>query len=71
MEIQEFFIRSILREIKTSEMVLMPHLISRKILVKYSQIEETQCGNYGNLLPYFFGKNFVKPTDVVIELLNS
>ena len=40
MEIQEFFIRSILREIKTSEMVLMPHLIPRKILVTYSQIEE-------------------------------
>ena len=57
MEIQEFFIRSILREIKTSEMVLMPHLISRKILVTYSQIEEKYYKTRSH------SKNFVDSTN--------
>ena len=31
----------------------------------------THCGNYGNLLSHFFGKNFVKPTHLLNKLLNS
>ena len=30
-----------------------------------------QCGNYGNLLSHFFGKNFVKITVLLLRLLNS
>ena len=30
-----------------------------------------QCGNYGNLLSLFFGKNFVKVTILLTKLLNS
>ena len=31
----------------------------------------TQCGNYGNLLSHFFGKNFVKATSALEKLLTK
>ena len=34
-------------------------------------VRQAQCGNYGNLLSYFFGKKFVKTTYLVMNLLNS
>ena len=29
------------------------------------------CGNYGNILSHIFGKNFVKVTALLKEILNS
>ena len=34
-------------------------------------VRVSQCGNYGNLLSLFFGKNFVKITILLTKLLNS
>ena len=34
-------------------------------------IQETHCGNYGNLLSNFSGKNFVKPTFLLKKSLKS
>ena len=32
-----------------------------------SKVRSAQCGNYGNLLSHFFGKNFVKVTILPIN----
>ena len=37
----------------------------------FTQVFITQCGNYGNLLSRFFGKNFVKAKHLLNKLLKS
>ena len=39
--------------------------------VTFNSIEKRQCGNYGNLLSTFFGRNFVKLTLLLKILLNK
>ena len=39
--------------------------LTTKSSCELSNFHTTQCGNYGNLLPRFFGKNFVKATHLL------
>ena len=42
-----------------------------KLSHDFGNVDGTQCGNYGNLLSLFFGKNFVKVTFLLKKSLNS
>ena len=45
--------------------------ISGIILMTFFQVLISQCGYYGNLISLYSSKNFVKPTYLVMKLLNS
>ena len=65
--------KKIFRQINSLVICLVKPLLSRNFCRKsvrlkfhnFHTVHTTQCGNYGNLLPRFFGKNFVKATHLL------
>ena len=63
--------KKIFRQIKSLVISLVKRYFHEIFAKLYAAQCTAQCGNYGNLLSLFFGKNFVKIMILLTKLLNS